>query len=463
MKVSKKTEFILLIALIIGFLEPIVAFFIGYPYLFCIFSIIFFSLIFIVYPHLFNIKYLLPTSVFIFSYIFVIFIPALFIYYQNRGLNFSSRYMVSTSSVLIFVPIGILVGNLFFKVSKREVDLYQKSTILLENEDRSIKIFFILLSFFSFLILIYYLKVSPTLPLFEALKNPHNFRFLMQLREESLKLLNVPTPFLYIFRWLPTILFPSITMISYYIYLIEKTKLWVILFSIFLIVSLFVSALTLAKLPVVFYLLTMGVFFYLMSTNKKIFSYIFISLSAISSFLLTYIVSFEELGVYGVIKGLFLRFFYTPSFTVFQYFEVFPGIHDFLYGRAMKWYCFVFHKDFFNAANYVYRIYFPERLESGLINTCFVGESYANFGFYGVIIEAVILGLILSFLNYMIIKVLSSKSQRTIHSIVFQSILFPMSIIILNSSPITSFLLTGGLIPLVLLVFLFKRWDTLKV
>ncbi|MEM2929040.1 MAG: hypothetical protein QXP60_08760 [Nitrososphaerota archaeon] len=209
------------------------------------------------------------------------------------------------------------------------------------------------------------------------------------------------------------------------------------------------------------FLLIISFFIYNTNLKRIIQLILIIALGLIILILISYSLNIEGFGLIGSIKSLFRRAFYVPSYTVFQYFEVFTKMHDFLYGKSINLYTKLFKKEFINAANLVYKIYYPQKIETGLVNTCFIGESYANFGFIGVYIESIILGFLLNFYNYFTIYIISDEKKNII-SLMFQSLIFPILIINLNSSSIFTSHLTHGIVIIIIISSLFnifrKTW-----
>jgi len=461
MSITRKVNLFLLIGIILGALFSLLLYCPGEGYAVSFLVFGFFLLFLFAFPQYFSLRTFLPSAIFIWSYILIIFIPSLYIYSFNKVERFSSIYLISVSSVLVFFALGIIVSNALFGIKEKEVVEYNEST-LKNGEASHIESFFWLFALVSLFLLLYYLSVMPTNPLLAALRNLHDFKYLMQLREYSLKLLPVSSIFLYVFRWLPIIFFPILSILSYFIFMNSRKKIWFVIFVASLLIGLLVAGLTLAKIPAISFFFVIGFFFFLIGKRRRRQAVIFILASFVSAFLIAYIVSFKGLGVSGVMRGLLRRAFYVPSFTGYQYFEIFPGVHDFLHGIGMNWYSVITGKDFFNTANYVYRIYFPGRIESGLINTCLVGEAWSNFGFLGVAIESGLLGLILGWIDFLIVRILGN-GRKTIYSVTLQSLLFPAMVITLNSSPLPSSLLTGGIIVSIVVVFAMKFWKVFNL
>ena len=122
----------------------------------------------------------------------------------------------------------------------------------------------------------------------------------------------------------------------------------------------------------------MTIYYYIKKNEfrfKNIFIYLIIILSF--PFLISYFLHFgkEDAG-WIVFNSLVYRIFIIPSEVLFQYFNIFPNSHDFLYGRSTQIFSWLHHDGTFPLANYVARIWWNDPTTSGLCNANYIGNFY---------------------------------------------------------------------------------------
>ena len=109
-----------------------------------------------------------------------------------------------------------------------------------------------------------------------------------------------------------------------------------------------------------------------------------------------------EGNFFSLSTGPMARIIMGQASTLFLHFQTFPDQIDFLNGHSFP----PFTKILFGEGEYdvrsgrsVMELYNPTAVENGtagVMSTAFIGEAYANFGYTGLIIAPIIVGLIIS-------------------------------------------------------------------
>lgn len=148
-----------------------------------------------------------------------------------------------------------------------------------------------------------------------------------------------------------------------------------------------------------------------------------------------------------VSEGLFKRIFIVPGKTLSLWFEHVPKDKPFLYGRDSKIITYFTHAQ---AADYnleLYPIFYPAYAKQGVkgsVNTAHFMRTYANLGWWGLTIAAILLAFFFAFLN--------NVHRKTQGSLAYSLQIFPL--ILLSSGSLFTLLFSGGwgLIIMLLLV-----------
>lgn len=148
--------------------------------------------------------------------------------------------------------------------------------------------------------------------------------------------------------------------------------------------------------------------------------------------------------------GLMRRIFIVPSEMVNGWYQTIPEKKPFLYGKDFGLYCKLTNQKCSDYAKELYPIIYPEYAERGLtgsVNAAHFMRSYANFGFFGFFLAAILLNLIL-----LMCKNTESKQNR---KIAFALHFFPL--VLSGSGSVFTLLMSGGWAITMVLLFLYKN------
>ena len=272
------------------------------------------------------------------------------------------------------------------------------------------------------------------------------------LREESFKFLD--SPLLYVFYILRSVIFPLLVILSLGFYLHTGAKLWRNLFVGTLAAALFYCSLSVAKAPVAALIVLIGFLIYYRRggmISRKVVAVLLIGILffPLAVVLIAYQGESSPLDVFYFIGD---RLFYVPSEVVYFYFEVFPGQHQYLYGRSIDKFARLMGWAPFNTPNYV-GVYAtrPGDLDSVSFNAAFIGDLNADFGMPGVLFGGVIAGLIMQLFHIYAVRLRKTATVVALYSFLAFTFWF------LNSTSLTIVLLSDGAMIAVGLAWLFER------
>lgn len=400
--------------------------------------------------NVFNFKQLTIPGFFYVTYLFMIFFPSIFIFSEKTDFHRYS-YLLSTESVLITIPLGIIYANIILKFKPKEIKMFYSKPVEDLKPSFHFRIIFIALFLLSLLIMLFYMYEIQTIPLFYMLSHPGEYYYLAQLREESFKLLGGPV--IYLYAWLRNLLYPFLILLSLGNYLTTKKRIWGLFFLFSFLFGVLYASFSIAKSPVAAIFLILFVFIYIFKAgNLSMRSVLFfILLIFVFPIFVMYMVS-VGLGwsLTDIIEGIWRRLFLVPADVLYYYFEIFPDQVDYLYGSSIGKLSLITGQDFFDTANYVFRYMYPSGIESGSANAAFIGNMYADFGLVGVLVGSFLVGLIMQSIQIFLLR-----EKKTILTLVVYAILI-YSFWMLNSIPFPVLLLTNGVILVLILPSVIK-------
>ncbi len=256
-----------------------------------------------------------PSLIFV-SYTVFISIPSIYIISTVNHPQALNYYLSILSFYLLF-PVGLYYGNKIFPIQNTQVEKMYNMEWTLEMDHKLIyEILIIMLSIIILILCLYLIRVD-TIPVFEIIRDPKVYKILFMLREESMKLLNVPRIEKYFYSWSRDLLIPLGIVTSLFLYIIDKKRKYFLLFLIYFSVGIFNNSITVAKLPIA------AIFFSLMAMyllRKRHFSFRMIIASLISIFsipvMINYIASLPHLRTpEKLLYAIAYRLFVVPAFV----------------------------------------------------------------------------------------------------------------------------------------------------
>lgn len=197
----------------------------------------------------------------------------------------------------------------------------------------------------------------------------------------------------------------------------------------------------------IFLILIVIIGVYIVARLNIIIKGLYLALSSVCS-IITIMVSLEKSPFVLLINSFWgERFLFGPAMNKFLYYELFsqyPYIHfaDGLIGRLFSLpYIYTNTSGFIN-----YAFYHGGSFASNSV-TGYLGESFAQLGFVGVVLMSILLAYIIKFID-------NSTAGLNFASL---AAIFSVPVVILNDAPLFTTLLTGGMFILILLVFIFNE------
>ena len=317
---------------------------------------------------------------------------------------------LSVQYTMIAMPLGMLFINyLYGYESNRKLFLsYIKAPIvtLISQKDSFLKYPLYALSIVCLLSVAYTFVSIKTIPIFSVFQG-YDAQELLMLRQYAHKGYEGSS---FIRNTLGLMLTPIISYIAFAYWRMTKSSAHFIWFFCMFILSLFMLTYDLSKSPIVFYLLGFIFLNVLMKGGvKKSTLAIFIVLSLFLLALAIYLISriVDTQAIFLAMRG---RIFLSQAASTYFAFEYFPAINEFLGVSSLSSLLFLpFGMETTErSARIIMTIFNPSGIEAGtagVMNSLFVAEAWANFGWCGVVIAPFYVGMFIqiiymSFLSY---------------------------------------------------------------
>lgn len=382
--------------------------------------------------------------------------PSIYIAYKYND-KYSEKLLLSICLSMIFMILGFLIiafangdirGIKFIKWYYHKIEKTYKFDITFQN------IFFTFLLFLTCL----YIIMAPRIALFEMFSYPGAYFELQMAREESMKLAGFGY-LAYVFEWTRRTFFPLLYAWSYFSSGFSfKTK-------IIFFVAIFYSLLTTAKGPIAMFLLIV-ILAYLVKNRKPLLNLKLILAGStvvlvIPVIILRAISPFQGWTMDLITRSFMAilnRIFIVTAEVPYYWFVYFPDVYgSFLYGASNSMYSKIFRIDFVPAPNLVYQFMYPRDIESGFANSAFFADAYANFGFMGIIISSWLVGFILAISHFYFIKRKKNPFVAACYVCLY------LSFFNLLSTSLTTALLSGGILIILLFAFTFPRFKKIAL
>jgi hypothetical protein len=388
------------------------------------------------HKHLFDIRKLALPAVALMSYLVLIAAPATFVFLDEPGSS-RFRYLIAVHSALFTIPLGVVLTEFVLGSSDRGA----KPRVAIPNWARFSRLWDLLFVLAVAIVGLHIYQVG-FIPITEALSLKGAWLAMAELREESGNLL---PGFVnqYLYYWNRILILPGLTILAVGACIGGQKARWRLRAVAVSCVAVFHGTFTLEKSFSMIPFITAGAFLYLMAQRRINLGYLLsICIVALSFPLLVFRWIVPESWA-DVAFAFGRRIFGVPALVTYSYFELVPGQMDFLYGKTSKVMAYVTGSRFFDSANYIYRQEFPNSIDTGTSNACFVGTAWANFGWCGVIVEGLLAGILLQVLWRMI-----RKRQDVFTTVLHALLIIPFTVGFI-SLPLESLFLTYAVAPAV--------------
>ncbi len=359
-------------------------------------------------------------------------------YLITRLSSDSSRFYgwASVMYTMIAMPLGMLMASVFLKQlnTKKLFDTYsfKKTETIVSNKDSYLKLPLIMLSFISVLAVVYTFYTIRTIPLFGVFTGK-TAEMLARMRIEASREFGGNVIFRNIFAIALT---PILSYISYAYYKASRSKGDLLWFGVMFFASVMISTYSLAKSPIVSYLL--GFLLLNILINGKISYKFLISVGTVILLILIWSYIFIMGADVSAIPGLFLkinqgitgRLLLSQSAGTFFSFDIFPDKHPHLgissFSNLISNVFSIDKSD--RSARIIMSILNPTAVEegtAGVINSLFVGEAWANFGLLGVVFAPLWVGFVIQWSYIILLKL--KKNPIFLSLMVYLTLRWPVT------------------------------------
>lgn len=204
---------------------------------------------------------------------------------------------------------------------------------------------------------------------------------------------------------------PLLSLIAY-VYAVRTGQVkWKLLYLSLFAGAILINIYDLAKSPVFFYL----IMFLLLSlyigvirfTVRRLVLWGMLGAAALISMYIV-IQGVTDIGSYlSYNSGPVGRLIFAQIAPTFLHFDLYGNILPFLNGKSLPIITDLFDMDQVRSARVVMETVFPEKVEAGtagVLNTLFIAEAYANFGYLGVIVSTIYIAALVQILYIVLIR-----------------------------------------------------------
>lgn len=343
------------------------------------------------------------------------------IYYKNYGL-FSSIFSIpfdinSTNYIYSLLSIDWCIitfsaSSYFF--SKKYLPNYKKSFLSFYKSEFDIEDYD---NSYFYLILIIILFFIFVIDLFVILQSPmYNYIFKENFSSEYIRnsrsIFDTSSNISIIIKNLTYGLVSIFSYIILIIYLQIKKKKWLILFLCYFILTCILASLSGSKSGLAYNFLPIIFIYNLYNKRKTILNVILFIFIIFSIILFYFIVGYkvEINNIFSPSQPLG-RLLFGQILGLPYYYDIFPKEYKFLLGLNLPFLRF-FGYQYLTSARIVMIFLSPDKYlfstAYGVNNTLFIGDAYANFGFFGIILSPIYVSILY---QYFFILLLKSKKK----------------------------------------------------
>lgn len=315
----------------------------------------------------------------------------------------------AVSFVMIMLPLSMfIVSKLAGFDAKKEFNHYLKKPIEHTFTERNeFYLIFLGLSLISMLAVAYTLLKTSQVPIFALLKG--NLSDLGMLRIDAARNFHGKVLIRNIFAIALT---PLLSLIAY-VYTVKTRQLkWGLLFLPLFACAVLISVYDLSKSPIIFYII-MFIFVQLyvgrLVLNRRRINFYVICGATLIILMYMFIQGVNDLGSYlSYSSGPIGRLILAQIAPTFLHLNIFGESIPFLHGSSLPsiligW----FDIEQVRSARLVMANAFPNRIEDGtggVLNTLFIAEAYANFGYLGILFGTIYVGVLIQILYIIFIR-----------------------------------------------------------
>lgn len=376
-----------------------------------------------------------PGKLNIISYVYYIFMLQSFVgaalislgfdkhYTLGYLLNYKSSISVTVTSIFltaILFPLSILIFQKILKFNiKKEYSQFLKKDVAKTYSDVTWILFCIGSALCILLLIIFLIKIG-YIPVWRLIHAPDEFNFATErVRISSISVVNS-----YVTNIMILMMIPLLSYVSFAYMLTTKKKRWMILFAVLFIAAGICKTYKFEKSPIVFHLLIYVLILIYLKGGIK-FIYMLITGGAMGGILVaSYFLSGFSGNLLDIYNGPLGRTLFTQVGTLSYCYDLFPNVFDFLNGRSFSPTVLQLigmdPEAHLRSAKLTMAFYGSEKVydgTAGVMNTLFIGEAYANWGYLGVIFSVLWVAFIITILLWVILKIKKTPSSISLLAI----------------------------------------------
>jgi len=400
---------------------------------------------------LFNLRQITAPAFFFYLYFVAILVPGFFIF-ADEVTPSRVRFLFGIESVLISVPAGIAIANLFLGFGRGSIARYFRRPVEEETLGSADVGVFVLVFVLAVVFVLINILQTPVIPLFYLIRNPGEAIAAAMLREDSFKLLN--SHLTYIYAVIRGVILPFLILVAYGRHRLQPERRWRWLFWASLACGIFYAALTIEKSPVATVFGLLILFYYLFCGGRvgrwaSIGAPVLFLCFPLAVVLLAYHGS-EGGTLWGAIQAIGVRLFYSPAQIVYAYFEVFPAVIPFQHGASIAKIATLFGWKIIDIPNAV-GLYMKvgADLDTITANSCFIGNLNADFGLPGVVIGGVVAGFAMQAVSMYVCR----RPKTTVNLAAHAICIWAFGMLVTTALP--TVLLSGGVTFALILAWIF--------
>ena len=333
-------------------------------------------------------------------------------HYTMKYIMDSGSYDMMFYSVLlaaILFPLTILILYRVFRIDSKA--LYRE---FLEKpvEIKSERVMFWLVSAIGFiccmLLLLYIVNIG-YFPLLRLLRAPAGFDF----GTERQRISNIVIVNSYVKNILIGMFIPLLSYVAFTYAIVLKKFWWGALSFVLIGASIVASTINFEKSPVVFYLFVLLIIIMYVRGGLK--TPTVAGFGVLAALAIIFIYARQGYNFFSgdsnFYNGPVGRTIFTQVGTLTMHFDLFPAVFPFLWGRSLSptaMHLFGVEGSYVRSAKLVMDYYGSEKVydgTGGVMNAFFTGEAYANFGYTGMVLSIVYMGVLFGLLFFLFVRI----------------------------------------------------------
>jgi len=311
-------------------------------------------------------------------------------------------------STMLLLPLVMLAAYRIARINPSEAyDRYLKAPVKMWDDDRPLFVFVCVGGGICLLLLAVFLFKIGYIPLLAMIKTPEGLNLATErVRVGRITVISEQVRNILILQFIPLV-----SYITFSFALSTRRQKWILLAFLFFAASVITKTYNFSKAPIVFHLfIYVLIYLYYKGGIKWQYVLVFVALMAGVMVLLYLALGYQD-SFLDLYNGIFGRTIFTQVGTLTYNFDLFPAVFPFLHGRSfaasilpvlgMK------SGDYLRSAKLIMDFYGSDKVydgTAGVMNSVFLGEAYANFGYIGIVFSIVWVGAVLALLFILMVK-----------------------------------------------------------